>query len=291
MASGPYASSVQGFLRGLAEAGYVDGQNVTVVYRWAEGHYDRLPALATDLVRQHVAVILATGSAAPALAAKDATSEIPVVFVTGGEPVAAGLVASLSHPGGNLTGISLIFSRLVPKRLDLLVQLVPGAKAFGALLNPSHPEAEFQLRELRDTATTLGHAIQIFEAASPAEIDTVFAGLAEHRIDALLVANDPFFGSVREQITSLAAQHAIPAIYPGREFVEAGGLMSYGPSLEDALRQAGLYVGRIIKGARPADLPVVQPTKFEMTINAAAAKALGLTVPLALLAQADEVFD
>jgi putative ABC transport system substrate-binding protein len=291
LSPGPYAPFVTAFRQGLSEGGYIDGQNVAIEYRWAEGHYDQLPALASDLVRLRVAVILATGSAAPALAAKAVTAEIPIVFVSGGDPVTAGLVASLNRPGANVTGISVIFSRLVPKRLDLLNQLVPKAVAFGALVNPNYPEADLQRRELQEAARALGRPIQVVDAGKPAEIDAAFATLVERSTDALVVANDPYFQSRRDQIATLAARHAIPAIYTGREFVEAGGLVSYGPSLAEALRQAGIYTSKILNGAKPADLPILQPTVFELIINLKTAKALGLAVPPLLLAQADGVIE
>ena len=223
---GAYAPFVAAFRQGLSEGGYVEGRNVAIEYRWAEGHYDRLPELAADLVRRRVALILATGSTAPALAAKAATTEIPIVFETGGNPVAAGLVASLNHPGGNLTGVTVIFSALVPKRLDLLHQLVPAAAVFGALVNPNYPEADLQRRELQEAARTLGRPIAVVDAATSAEIDAAFAALAARRTEALLIANDPTFLSVRGQIVTLAQRHAIPTIYGLRQYVEDGGLAS-----------------------------------------------------------------
>jgi putative tryptophan/tyrosine transport system substrate-binding protein len=284
---GAYAPFVAAFRQGLSEGGYVDGQNVAIEYRWAEGHYDRLPELAADLVRRRVALILATGSTAPALAAKAATTEIPIVFETGGNPVAAGLVASLNHPGGNLTGVTVIFSVLVPKRLDLLHQLVPAAAVFGALVNPNYPEADLQRRELQEAARTLGRPIAVVDAATPAEIDAAFAALTARRTEALLIANDPTFLSVRGQIVTLAQRHAIPTIYGLRQYVEDGGLASYGPRLTEALRQGGLYASKILSGAKPADLPVLQPTNFELVINLKSARALGLIIAQSLLISAD----
>jgi putative ABC transport system substrate-binding protein len=279
------------FRGGLDEKGYVEGQNVTIVYRWAEGQYERLPALAEDLIHQRPAVIVASGSTAPAVAAAAATSTIPIVFVTGGDPVAAGLVASLNRPGRNVTGITFIFSMLVPKRLELLHELVPKAATIGALVNPNYPEANFQRRELRQAAEKVSQPILIEDASTSREIDAAFVVFAERKIDALLVANDPFFESRRDQFASLAVRHAVPAIYSGRAYVEAGGLISYGPSLAEGFRLAGTYTGRILRGEKPSDLPVQQPTKFELVINLKTAKALGVTVPPNLLALADEVIE
>jgi putative ABC transport system substrate-binding protein len=279
------------FRQGLNESGFVEGRDLAIEYRFAEGHYDRCAELAADLVRRRVAVIVATGSTAPAVAAKAATADIPIVFVAGGDPVPAGLVASLNRPGGNVTGITVMFSKLVPKRLELLHQLVPGAAAIGALVNPSYPEADLQRQELQEAGQAIKQQIQVVTAATPDEIGMAFATLVERRTDALLVANDPFFESQREQIAALAGRVAVPAIYSGRSYIEAGGLISYGPDLTEALRQAGIYAGRILKGAKPADLPVMQPTKFELVINFKAAKVLGLDIPPTLLARADEVIE
>jgi putative ABC transport system substrate-binding protein len=277
------------FREGLREAGYVDGQNVVIEVRAAEGHYERLPALAAELVSRQVAVIVASGGGASALAAKTATTKIPIVFLSGGDPVRAGLVASLSQPGGNITGVTTVFSALVPKRLGLLHELVPKAVALGALVNPNYQEADLQVRELKEAAAAIGLQIQVVKAGTQEEIGGAFATFARQRIDALLVANDPFFDSRRDQFAALTARYAIPAIYSGREYVAAGGLMSYGPSLAALSRQVGVYTGRILKGAKPADLPVLQPTKFELVINLKAAKTLGLTIPQSLLLRADEV--
>ena len=277
------------FREGLREAGYVEGQNVVIEVRSAEGHYERLAALAAELVSRQVAVIVASGGGASALAATAATTKIPIVFLSGGDPVRAGLVASLSQPGGNITGVTTVFSALVPKRLGLLHELVPKAVAFGALVNPNYQEADLQVRELKEAAAAIGLQIQVLSAGTQGEIDGALATFARQRIDALLVANDPFFDSHRDQFAALTARYAIPAIYSGREYVAVGGLMSYGPSLADASRQVGVYTGRILKGTKPADLPVLQPTKFELVINTTTAKALGIAIPQSLLLRADEV--
>jgi putative ABC transport system substrate-binding protein len=279
------------FRQGLSETGYVEGRNVAMEYRWAEGQYDRLPALAADLVSRQVAMIVATGGNAPAQAAKQATTQIPIVFVSGGDPVRAGLVASLNRPGGNITGVTMMYSPLVAKRLQLLHQLVPKAVAIGVMVNPNYPEADLQRRELQEAAETIRQQIQVVSASALRDIDAAFTSLVERKADALFVANDPFFESNRDHIVTLAARHAIPAIYSGREYVVAGGLMSYGSSLIDAFRQAGIYSEKILHGAKPADLPVMQPTKFELVINLKTAKMLGLDVPPTLMALADELIE
>jgi putative ABC transport system substrate-binding protein len=281
----PYAA----FLQGLGETGYHEGQNVVIERRSAEGQYERLPALAAELVSRQVAVIVTGGGNAPVLAAKAATSKIPIVFLSGGDPVKAGLVASLNRPGGNITGVTYIFSTLTPKRLELLHQLVPRAVAISALVNPNYQEADLQMRELREAAAALRLQIQIVKASTPGEIDAAFALLAQRRAKALLVANDPFFFNRSDEIATLAARHAIPAIYFERAFIVAGGLMSYGPNITDAYRRGGIYAGRILGGTKPADLPVEQPAKFELVINLKTAKGLGLTIPQSILLQADEV--
>jgi len=282
---------VEAFHDGLKESGYVVGQNVTIDFRWADGRYDRLPGLAAELVRRNAAVIVASGGNVSALAAKAATTSIPVVFTAAADPVANGLVVSLSRPGGNLTGNGTLTVELDAKRLELLRELLPSARLVGALVNPDRPGAESQARDIETAARTLGQQLLVLYARSEQDFETVFARLTERRAGALLVAADPFFSSRREQLAGLAARHAIPAIYQWREFVEAGGLISYGPSRLEAYRGAGIYVGRILKGAKPGDLPVQQPATFELVVNARAAKALGIAIPPSVLARADEVIE
>jgi putative ABC transport system substrate-binding protein len=286
----PFARMVAGFQIGLREEGYVEGQNVTVAYRWAEGQNDRLPALAADLVTHQVAVIAATGGLLAAKAAKAATSSIPIVFVSGADPVDAGLVASLNRPGGNITGVSPLFSALGSKRLELLHLLVPKAAAIGVLVNPNY-DADLQVREVQTAAAVLGLKLNIVPANTEAEIDKAFRTLAQQGVAALFVANDPYFDSHRDQIIGTAAREAMPAIYYTREYAASGGLISYGSNIPDAYRQAGIYTGKILRGAKPADLPVMQPTKFELVINLTVAKKLGLQVPDKLLALADEIIE
>jgi putative tryptophan/tyrosine transport system substrate-binding protein len=278
------------FRQGLNEAGYVEGRNVAIENRWAEGQYDRLPALAADLVRRQVTVLAATTTPA-ALAAKGATSTIPIIFTIGADPIAIGLVDSLSRPSGNVTGVNNYLSDLGAKRLELLRELVPNAAVIGVLLNPSFPDAESQSKDVKEAARKLGQQVQVVNANSENDFDRAFATFVRLQARVLLVTVDPLFNSRREQLIALAARHKIPAMYFGREFVSAGGLMSYASNLADGYRQAGIYVGRILNGAKPADLPVVQPTKFELVINLKTAKALGLTVPLIMQMTADEVIE
>jgi putative ABC transport system substrate-binding protein len=276
--------------RGLNETGFVEGRNVAIEHHWAHGQYDRLPALAADLVRRQVTVIATSGNAS-ALAAKTATATIPIVFLTGADPVQAGLVASLSRPGGNLTGVTSLGVELGPKRLELLHELVPAATTIAILVNPANRSAEIQVRDMQAAARTLGLELHILQASTEREIDAAFAALTRLRAGALVISPEAFFNSRSEQLAALTVRHAVPAIYTYREFAAAGGLMSYGGSITDSYRQAGIYVGRILKGEKPADLPVQQSAKVELIINMKTAKALGLTVPFALLGRADEVFE
>jgi putative tryptophan/tyrosine transport system substrate-binding protein len=284
------ASLVDAFRQG--ETGYVEGRNVKIEYRWAEGQYDRLPALAAELVRSHVDVIAATGSLMPAQAAKAATTEIPIVFEGGGgDPVKLGLVASLNKPGGNMTGVTNIASSLDAKRLELLHEMLPNAKRIGVLLNPDISDAQTLVRDIQRATHELGEESEIIDATTVLGIDKAFQTLANRRVDAIHVASDVLFMSERNQVVTLAARYGSPTSYFFREFVAAGGLMSYGVSLPNMYRQAGVYTGRILKGAKPAELPVLEPTKFELVINLKTAKSLGLTVPQTLLVAADEVIE
>jgi len=278
------------FRRGLSETGYTEGQNITVEYRWANGQYNQLPAFAADLVSRKVTAIAATGTPA-ALAAKAATAVIPIVFETAGDPVKLGLVASLNRPGRNATGVTQLNAALVPKRLGLLHDLVPAATIIGLFVDPKFPGAETQSRDTQEAARAVGLQIHILNASTEGEIDQAFADLIEFRAGALIVGSGNFFITRREQLAALASRHKVPAIYQYRLFVAAGGLMSYGASLTDAYRLAGIYTGRVLKGEKPADLPVARPTKFELIINLKTANALGLTIPPGVLAIADEVIE
>ena len=287
---GPYAPYVAAFGQGLRETGWVEGQNVAIEYRWAEGHYDRLPALAADFVARKVDVIVTQGGNFSALAAKNATSSIPIVFLAGGQPVEQGLVASLARPGGNLTGISLLTTELFGKRVELISELVPEARALALIVNPNFRGAEDIIGAVQEAARAKRLQLRILKASTESEINAAFGSLVELRAGALLVGDPSFLGR-REQIVALAEHAAIPAIYEWREFAAAGGLISYGPSLTGTYRNVGTYVGKILNGAKPADLPVQQPTTFELVVNLKTAKALGLTVPPLILARADEVIE
>jgi putative tryptophan/tyrosine transport system substrate-binding protein len=285
------AHMVRAFHSGLKEAGYVEGQNVAIVYRYADGQYDRLPMLAAELARSQVAVLAATGGDPAVLAARAVTATIPIVFTTGSDQVALGYVASLNRPDGNVTGVVLLSSHLGAKRIGLLRELVPKADAIGALVNPTYPVATAQLKEVQEAAASVGVRLIIANASAERDFEPAFALLVQQRTSALMISSDPFFNSRRDQIVALAARHAVPAIYEWREFAEAGGLMSYGTSVTEAYRLAGIYAGRVLKGDKPADLPVMQSSKFEFVINLKTAKALGLDVPLGMSAAADEVIE
>jgi putative ABC transport system substrate-binding protein len=285
------ANRVRAFRQGLSEGGYVEGKNVAIEYRWAEGQYDRFPALAADLVRRQVDVIAAFGGTASALPAKAATSSIPIVFSVAVDPVEFGLVDSLNRPGGNITGVTLLSVVLGPKLLELLHELVPTATVMALLVNPTSPLAETLVRDAQAAARTLGLRLHVLHASIERDFDSVFAALIQLRAGALVIGADAFFTNRSEQLAALALRHAVPAIYAIREFTEAGGLISYGPSIADSWRLMGIYTGRILKGEKPADLPVQQVTKVELVINLKAAKALGVTFPLTLLGRADEVIE
>ena len=282
---------VAGFRRGLAQAGYVEHQNVAIDYRWAENQYDRLPALAADLVKRQVRVIAALGGPRPALAVKAATKTIPFVFIGGVDPVKLGLVDSFAKPGGNATGVNMFITAVEAERLGLLHELIPTASRIAVIVNPNSPEVDRQLSDLQTAARAIGRELKIFRVGTESEFDSAFATLAQDTAQALLVAGDPFFNSHRARIVALAERHKIPAIYEARSYATAGGLMSYGPNLPDMYRQVGLYTGQILKGTKPADLPVIQPTALELVINLKTAKALGLAVPPVLLARADDVIE
>ena len=285
------ASVLAAFRQGLGETGYFEGKNVTIEYRWAEGHYDRLPALAEELVRRGVAVIAATGGEPSPMAAKAATATLPIVFTLGSDPVEMGLVASLSRPGGNLTGTTIMGVDLAPKRLDLVRQLVPKALRIAILANPTFPMASAEVSDVEDAARRLAIEVNVRNASTEREIDEAFADLAQHRPDALVIGTDPFLLGQRDQLARLAARDAIPTVYFLREFVEAGGLMSYGPDIRRGYRQAGVYTGYILGGKKPAELPVLRPTSFLLSINLKTAKALDIALPATLLALADEVIE
>ena len=285
-----YWAGLQAFLKGLGEAGFFDGQNVTIEYRWARGEYGRLPAFAAEFVQRRVNVLVATGGNASALAAKHATATIPIVFVAG-DPVRHGLVQSINRPGGNVTGSVIPTTDMDQKRLSLLHELVPTVPVIGALLNPKSPGQENQLPEIEQAARMIGRRLVVAKASNDEELNAAFALLVQQGIGALQVATDPYFDTRRDRIIAFAAQNRLPAVYQFREYALAGGLVSYAPSITEAYRQAGNYTGRILKGEKPADLPVLQPTKFDFVINLKTAKALGLTVPFGLLNAADEVIE
>lgn len=285
--SGPIAA----FRQGLGSIGYEDGKNVTIEFRWAEGHYDLLPALAAELVQQRVAVIVSVGGDPPAFAAKAASTAIPLVFMVGQDPVKLGLVSSLSRPGGNATGVNLLVTETESKRVEILKQLAPGASSFAALINPKNADADVQSGAVRAAAQAIGQQIEIINASTDVDLENAFVHLTQADINGLLLLADPFFVFRRQQIIAEAAQRHIPAVYFLREFAESGGLASYGTSLADAYMQAGIYAGKILGGTKPAELPVVQATKFELVLNLKTAKALGLTVPEKLLALAEQVIE
>jgi putative tryptophan/tyrosine transport system substrate-binding protein len=287
-----FSDRLQAFHQGLKDTGYAEGANLAIEYRWADNQLDRLPTMAADLVRRQVAVIFTSGGTAPTIAAKAATSTIPIVFAIPEDPVKLGLIASLARPGGNLTGVNFFFGELVPKRLELLRELVPAMTRVAVFVNPGNPaRAELHSKEAQIAGHAMGLQIQVFNVGTIGEIDAAFATFARERPDALFVSPDPFFTVRRVQLATLAARHAIPSSFPTREPVDVGGLISYGSNINDAYRQTGVYTGRVLKGAQPGDLPVLQSTKFELVINARTAQMLGLTVPPSLLAIADEVIE
>jgi putative ABC transport system substrate-binding protein len=288
---GPFANFIQAFRQGLGETGYSEGRNVAIEYRWAEGQYDRLPAFAADLVRRQVAVIAASGGLPPIQAAKEATTVIPIVFALGIDPVETGIVPSLNRPGGNITGISFVSNALGPKRLELLREIAPGSALIGVLVNPKNGGSVAEQEVVQAAARSLGQNIQIVNASSEDEIDTAFAVLAQARATALIVSTDPFFQSRGEQLAALALRHRLAAIYSLREYAVAGGLMSYGARVDETFHQAGVYTGRILKGAKPSDLPVQLPTRYELVVNLKAATAIGLKIPDSFYWRADEVIE
>jgi putative tryptophan/tyrosine transport system substrate-binding protein len=286
-----FTNQLTKFHLGLSETGFVEGQNVRVEYRWAQGQFDRLPALAADLAGLQVAAIAATGGSAPAQAAKAATTKIPIVFTSGDDPVELGFVSAINHPGGNMTGVSLFTGSLAPKRLQLLHELAPDARTVAFLVDPKNPTAQLQQTLAQAAAKTLGLQMQVLAAGREVEFETAFANLVQQRAGAILVGDSPFFLGGRNKLIALCAQHAIPAIFQWREYVVAGGLLSYGTSLGAAYRQMGVYIGRVLHGEKPADLPVMQPSVFELVVNLKTAKALGITIPPPLLTEADEVIE
>jgi len=288
---GESESVIDAFRQGLNETGYEEGRNLFIAYRWADGRYDRLPGLAMELVRHQVAVIAATGGDAATLAAKAATSTIPIIFAGGTDPVSAGIVASLTRPDQNVTGVSLLIGLLGAKQVELLQELVPKAPLIAALFNPNNPNAERGAKDVQSAAGTIGQKVVVFYASNEREIDTAFASLVQQQAGGILIYPDGFFTGRRDQLVELAARYKIPAIYPWRDYAVAGGLMSYGTSIREAFRWAGTYVGKVLKGAKPTDLPVIQPSKFEVVINLKTARALNLSVPTSLLLRADEVIE
>ncbi len=291
LSSAALAGPVAAFRQGLGSLGYEEGKNVAIEFRWAEGHYDQLPALAAELAEKRAAVIVTVGGEPPAFAAKAASTTIPLVFMVGQDPVKLGLVTSLSRPGGNATGVNLLISETESKRFDLLRQLAPAASVFAAFVNPKNADAEVQSSAVMSAAHSTGQQIEIINASNELELKNAFARFVQERIGGLILTADPFYVYRREQIIAAAAEHRIPGVYFLREFAESGGLASYGTSLADAYRQAGVYAGKILAGTKPADLPVIQPTKFELVINLKTARALGLTVPPSLLGIADQVIE
>jgi putative ABC transport system substrate-binding protein len=289
--AGPFSHMIDGFRHGLREAGFLEGQNIRIEYRWAEGRYDRLPLLASELVRRGIAVLVATGGEPAAIAAKEATQAIPIVFLIGGDPVQLGLTSSMNRPSGNATGLSLLTTEIEGKRLGLLRELLPKASAIAVLINPEFPPAEKQRRDVIEAASRVGLKTVVVSASSESQFKPAFTSAVEQRADALVVCADPFFNSRREQLVVLAADYKVPAIYEFRQFPLAGGLMSYGVNIVELYREAAQYTARLLRGAKPGDLPIMQPTKFDFVINQKAAKALALEVPDRVLALADEVID